>query len=67
MPVPKSEQPLRDAFEAETERYGHQGQHRYLHLLLLTLLLEVLGVLASSHSLKFRSNTHRKGSLLINN
>lgn len=29
--------------------------HRYLHLLLLSLLLEVLGVLASSHSLKFRS------------
>ena len=40
---------------------------KYLHLLLSTLLLEVLGVLTSSHSLKFRSNTHRKGSLLINN
>jgi len=38
----------------------------YLHLLFSALLLEVLGVLTSSHSLKFRSNTHRKCSLLIN-
>ena len=44
-----------------------QSLPKYLHLLLLTLLLEVLGVFTSSHSLKFRSNTHRKGSLLINN
>ena len=42
-------------------------QNRYLRLLLGALFLEVLGVLTSSHSLKFRSNTHRKGSLLINN
>ena len=50
--------------------YGGLALHslpKYLHLLLSALLLEVLGVLTSSHSLKFRSNTHRKGSLLINN
>ena len=40
---------------------------KYLRLLLSFLILEVLGVLTSSHCLKFRSNTHRKGSLLINN
>ena len=42
-------------------------QNRYLRLLFGALLLEVLRVLTSSHNLKFRSNTHRKGSLLINN
>ena len=47
---------------------GHRAQpHRYLRLLLGALLLEILGVFTSSHSLKFRSNTHRKVSLLINN
>ena len=47
---------------------GHPAQpHRYLRLLLGALLLEILGVFTSSHSLKFRSNTHRKVSLLINN
>ena len=40
---------------------------KYLRLLLSFLILEVLGVLTSSHCLKFRSNTHRKCSLLINN
>ena len=40
---------------------------KYLRLLLSLLILEVLGVLTSSHCLKFCSNTYRKGYLQINN
>ena len=39
----------------------HATTPNHLQLLLSALLLEVLWVLASSHSLKFRSNTHREG------
>ena len=53
--------------EREPVFAGRAAWLRYLRLLLDALLLEVLGVLTSGHSLKFRSNTLRKGSLLINN
>ena len=60
-------QKLPQIFLREFLRKPRSRPHLYLRLLLLTLLLEVSWVLASSHSLKFRSNTHRKGSLLKNN
>ena len=48
-------------------RKGCPAIQKYLRLLLSLLILEVLGVLTSSHCLKFCSNTYRKGYLLINN
>ena len=58
---------LRKISEIKGPKHTQKSPFLYLQLLLSSLLFEVSWVLSSSHDLKFRSNTHSEGSLLINN